>query len=69
MKNDGTLGNFYYLAFEAIRKRFLYTILKLLKESLKSRNEKIYKKFLKTEKIVLNRCQEGAYFYGKSNFC
>lgn len=67
MKNDGTLGNFYYLAFEAIRKRFLYTILKLLKQSLKSKNEKIYKKFLKTEKIVLNRCQEGAYFYGKPN--
>lgn len=68
MREDGTLGNFYYLSFEAIRKRFLYTILNLLQEELKQLDEKTYKLFLKKKAIVLARCKEGSYFYGKTAY-
>lgn len=66
MRQDGTLGNFYYLHFEAIRKRFLYTILNLAKKRLKEIDEKSYKKFLGTEKVILNKFKNGSYFYGKA---
>lgn len=65
MRNNGTLGNFYYLGFEAIRKRYLFTILNLLQHELKKKNSKTYNSFLKEKSIVLNRCKEGSYFYGK----
>lgn len=65
MRNDGTLGNFYYLGFEAIRKRYLFTVLNLLQQELKKKNFKTYNSFLKEKSIVLNRCKEGSYFYGK----
>lgn len=66
MRDDGTLGNFYYLAFEAIRKRFLFTLLTALGKSLKSIDQKLYIDFTKQKKIVLNRCANGSYFYGKA---
>ena len=65
MRNDGTLGNFYYLGFEAIRKRFLFTVLNLLQHEIKKKKSKVYNSFLKEKSIVLNRCKEGSYFYGK----
>ena len=65
MRKDGTLGNFYYLGFEAIRKRYLFTVLNLLQHELKKKNSKTYNSFLKEKSIVLDRCKEGSYFYGK----
>lgn len=67
MRNNGTLGDFYYLDFEAIRKRYLFTVtvLNLLQHKLKKKNLKTYNSFLKEKSIVLNRCKEGSYFYGK----
>lgn len=68
LRKDGTLGKFYYLAFEAIRKRFLYTILNLMSKELKSISQETYKNFKSDKAIVLKRCQNGSYFYGKAAY-
>ena len=67
MNSDGSLHNFYFLSFEAIRKRFLYTVLNLMNAELKKKSKEDYEAFKKDRSIVLNRCKNGSYFYGKSN--
>ena len=62
MNKDGSLHNFYFLSFEAIRKRFLYTILKLMNTELKKKTKEDYESFKRDRIIVLNRCKDGSYF-------
>lgn len=68
LRNDGTFGNFYYLAFEAIRKRFLYTITAKMTKFCRDFNTKIdLKELKKTISDVFKKHKHGAYFYGKQN--
>ena len=68
LRKDGTFGNWYYLAFEAIRKRFLYTLISKIRGFCRDFNTKIDKKELnKTISDVIAKYKNGAYFYGKQN--